>query len=57
LFGETAVTPELLDRPIPIEDIDPATGQSISTVQTVRQMTEEFEQDAAIMSRLGECVR
>jgi len=55
LFGEVQLTDEMLDAPADVRRIDPETGEF--EFQTVREALQEIEDDAAIMSRIGECVR
>jgi adenylate kinase family enzyme len=57
-FGEIESNPGLLDLEVPVgERIDPVSGERVASVQTVRELLEEFKQDETMINRLVGCVK
>lgn len=57
-FGEIETNPGLLDLEVPVgERIDPVSGERVASVQTVRELLEEFKQDETMINRLVGCVK
>lgn len=47
---------EFLDRSIPVDKFDAATGDTIQSAMTVREIVEELEQDKTMIERLTGCL-